>query len=71
MSYSADRFRPAPKPRLWRGCGSKHRYENFHAAERARLACEDQRGTALRVYDCEICSGWHLTSAPFKPRRHK
>lgn len=61
MSLSALRLRRT-KSRRWRGCRDKNRYDSAHEAEHARIECERARGQRLRIYDCDDCGGWHLTS---------
>lgn len=47
----------------WRRCGSKHRYRYEHDAEQSRKKYEQLRGKKLRVYYCDVCKGFHLTSS--------
>ena len=42
-------------------CGKKIRYRTHADAVKAMQACERKRGTKLRVYFCDICSGYHLS----------
>lgn len=44
-------------------CGKKIRYKTHADAVAAKQACEKARGKKLRIYRCEICSGFHLTSS--------
>lgn len=41
-------------------CG-KRRYRSERDAIGSALCCARKRGTALRVYACPKCKGWHLT----------
>jgi hypothetical protein len=54
------RYRRRRTPRLPR-CQGKVSYPSQRAALRTLLRCTQERGTSLRVYECEICDGWHLT----------
>lgn len=40
---------------VWRSCTRKHRYKNFFTASK----WGNEYG--LRVYDCQVCRGYHLT----------
>ena len=46
----------------WRQCGSKNRYRHEHDAQQYRKKYEKLRGEKLRIYDCPVCNGFHLTS---------
>lgn len=61
MSKNAARYTKQRREVAGRGCRAKARYATFHEADRIRRRCEEARGAALRVYDCEGCGGWHLT----------
>lgn len=54
----------------------KQRYATEQAATRVLLNArisrslrENSRRREERVYRCEFCEGWHLTSQPFDPKR--
>lgn len=47
----------------YRQCGKKIRYKTHADAVAAKHKCEKARGKALRVYRCELCGGFHLTSS--------
>ena len=42
-------------------CQGKVSYPSQRAANRTLQRCSQERGTSLRVYECPICDGWHLT----------
>ena len=49
----------------WRQCGKKKRYATEGEAPRQIAAIHRHRpNEQLRVYDCAICNGWHLTNQP-------
>lgn len=51
--------------KAWRQCGKKRRYpDEFQAQKAAKYAMRQRPETALRVYDCPKCGGWHLTHKP-------
>ncbi|ROH88653.1 hypothetical protein ED208_12605 [Stagnimonas aquatica] len=53
-----------------RSCLRKARYSNSHKAEVGRSRCQRQRpDTALRIYPCDYCYGWHLTKVAANPER--
>jgi len=60
VSESAERYRKV-RSRDWRSCDRKVRYDTFDQADRYRRRAEGDRPQGLRVYDCELCGGWHLT----------
>lgn len=43
-----------------RSCARKHRFKTFFDANRKAIEY------GMRVYDCNICKGFHLTSQPLK-----
>lgn len=45
-------------------CGTKYRYPDWDKAVHAALVSNRKRGTPLRVYQCELCQGFHLTKRP-------
>lgn len=47
-----------------RACSAKHRYESREDAEEAARTCITNGRRTLRVYRCDYCDGWHLTSKP-------
>lgn len=47
-----------------RTCLAKNRYDTREDAEEAARACTANGRRALRVYRCDYCDGWHLTSKP-------
>lgn len=53
--------------RALRGCVGKKRYTSEAFAHEVRRNCERKRGTKLRVYRCEVCAAWHLTSNTMPP----
>lgn len=46
---------------IW-SCSSKQRFASEDVAKKVAIKCFEARGTDLRVYHCEICLGFHLTS---------
>ena len=44
-------------------CGKKIRYKTHADAVMAKQVCERARGKRLRVYKCDICGGYHLSSS--------
>jgi hypothetical protein len=49
----------------WRSCEKKARYRTEGEAQHfANRAMQHRPQTTLRVYDCGICNGWHMTSKP-------
>lgn len=47
-------------------CASKHLYRSQSEARKYANRLEQVRGKKLRVYFCEICQRWHLTSKPLR-----
>lgn len=47
-----------------RQCGRKARYPNEDVAEAVAMRRMALGSPSLRWYLCDICGGWHLTSAP-------
>ncbi len=47
-------------------CSNKIIYFTKEEANRAKENAERRRGVSLRVYQCEKCKCWHLTSQPTK-----
>lgn len=43
-------------------CLRKKRYPTQKIAEQIARRVEQERGTRLRVYECNTCFGFHLTS---------
>lgn len=56
----------APPPE--RACRAKKRYAPESDAHRVAAKCFAERGEWLRVYACDECQGWHLTSMGAQPR---
>jgi len=51
------------KLKQWvKSCLRKNRYETRDFALKVAKDIKGERGTELRVYYCEECSGFHLTS---------
>lgn len=50
--------------KLYKQCGSKHRYNTKYDAERYGQLYNDKSGNSLnfRPYLCDGCGGWHLTT---------
>ncbi len=49
---------------LFKMCASKNRYATYRTAKRKlKLAQEARRNKnkSLRLYQCPICDGWHMT----------
>lgn len=45
-------------------CESKRKYRSQNEAEKiAEIQMLANQGLELGVYKCDLCSGWHLTSA--------
>lgn len=44
-------------------CNGKITYRSEKHARRCREAVYHKRNTKLRVYQCDECFGWHLTSS--------
>jgi hypothetical protein len=49
------------------GVDGKFSYPTFELAVHAALVSNKRRGDPLRVYDCAVCSGFHLTRNPGNP----
>lgn len=47
-----------------RACTSKARYDTREDAEEAARTSRFSGRKTLRVYRCDYCDGWHLTSHP-------
>lgn len=47
---------------IWNMCEGKRRYRDRDEAARVRQYRTAAAGTPLRIYDCDFCSGFHLTS---------
>lgn len=47
-----------------RGCIGKVQYESLELASDVARRCVKKRGKPLRVYHCEMCQRWHMTSVP-------
>lgn len=45
-------------------CLAKNRYDTREDAEEAARTCTTSGRRSLRVYRCDYCDGWHLTSSP-------
>jgi hypothetical protein len=67
-----NRRKPSPPPALDRSyerrqrttCASKERYASeAEARSIALMNAPRRRRAATTAYHCEICGGWHLTSA--------
>lgn len=43
-------------------CRAKVRYEKSKTAEHAARIRTEKIGYPIRVYKCDICGAWHLTS---------
>jgi hypothetical protein len=43
-------------------CKGKQIYSSENKAKKVREAIYRKRSTKLRVYQCNVCWGWHLTS---------
>lgn len=50
-----------PGKAVYHQCLKKHRYRSEHDARLAANNAETKRGTRLRVYQCPLCGGWHIT----------
>lgn len=49
----------------WRQCRSKSRYRSEGEAQQKAKRCMAIRPLpVLRVYDCPVCNGWHITGKP-------
>lgn len=48
-------------------CGTKFSYPTWDLAAHAALVSTTRRKTPLRVYECGLCSGFHLTKRPANP----
>jgi hypothetical protein len=44
-----------------RGCIQKKRYKSESHALASADEYQEERGTKLRAYYCDVCGGWHLT----------
>jgi hypothetical protein len=62
MSLSARRYKPKPRHGERHLCARKTGYATMRHAHRARIVCEAFRPVRLRVYRCDWCDRWHLTS---------
>ncbi len=51
-------------PQRWKACDSKARYSTEAKARKAAR----KHGLKLRVYRCDTCEHWHLTSMDKSPR---
>lgn len=47
---------------IWTMCEGKRRYRDRDEATRVRHLRTKAAGTPLRIYDCDFCKGFHLTS---------
>ena len=43
-------------------CDSKHKYRNWEHANSAAHHVFEERGVCLKIYPCEYCNEYHLTS---------
>lgn len=43
-------------------CYSKKRYDTEDLAKQVAHKCRRERGAVLRIYHCQDCYGYHLTS---------
>lgn len=59
------RTREIDRKRAYHSCGRKRRYRDHWEAQRAQRKAEAERGQPLRIYDCHLCKGYHLTSRDF------
>ncbi len=51
--------------KAWSGCAKKTRYRTEGEAQHfANRAMQHRPYPPLRVYDCSICNGWHMTGKP-------
>jgi len=50
-----------PLKERYRQCLKKARYRSEHEARLFANRGENKRGVRLRVYECPICGGWHIT----------
>ena len=57
---ASDEFGEAQR----RTCAAKNRYATREDAEEAARTCTTNGRRTLRVYRCDYCDGWHLTSKP-------
>lgn len=55
---------PKPPKELTRRCREKRVYRSHAKAEQARLEIEPKTGKRLWSYQCDLCTLWHLSSAP-------
>jgi hypothetical protein len=54
-----------------RMCDDKIRYRDHDEAVRMVHKAGQRRGTPLRAYPCDLCTGWHITKLNVAPRREK
>lgn len=53
--------KPMPSGASWKGCRAKKRYSNEYEAGLAIKGRQAHGAGALRIYDCGVCGGWHMT----------
>lgn len=52
---------PPPKKRV-ADCTRKRRYsDEFAARAGAQIFCQETGQAQIGIYQCDLCSGWHLT----------
>lgn len=47
-------------------CNGKVIYASHHAAKKVLVTRERYGSSRLRIYECETCHGYHLTSTKYK-----
>lgn len=57
-----SQMRAKHQERVEKTCTDKNRYTTLKYAEEIGDKVWAERGISLRPYQCELCSGWHLTS---------
>lgn len=44
-----------------RSCSTKKRFRSHEEAKQSKSTIRNNRDVKLRVYECELCKGYHLT----------
>lgn len=60
-AHSKAPAEPGGRYSVVHGCKNKRRYHSEALAEQVAKRATRQRGLALRVYQCPLCQGWHIT----------